>query len=61
MNKRIAKKIMKRCKWPFDRYEYVCHSPQDVGLLFKALKYLHLKWRLKDEVTLITEKDYWEI
>lgn len=52
---------MKRCKWIYERYEYVCHSPQDVGLLFKALKRLHLKWRLKDEVTLIAEKDYWEV
>lgn len=61
MRKRIAKKIMKRCKWPYERYEYVCHSSQDVALLFKALKHLHLKWRPKDAVTLITEKDYWEI
>ena len=61
MNKRIAKKIMKRCKWPYEKNEYVCHSKKDVDLLFKAVKYLHLKWSIKDQVTMLVEKDYWEI
>lgn len=61
MNKRIAKKILKRCKWPYERYEYVCHSKKDVGLLYKAVRYLHLRWWIKNEVTMIIEKDYWEV
>lgn len=55
MNRRIARKIMRRCEWPYEENCFVCHSKQDVQLLFKALQALRLRWTVVSEIMLRTE------